>query len=273
MNMYILYKLVQQMRKLIASSPGEEEGFKIQGAGCLFHLFKKMFKLIDRPWKMYPLGILFGLGFDTSSEVALLGIASIQAAKGTSIWLILIFPLTNPKAGMALLDTLDSALMLTLYTTTLLAHDALATLYYSTILTVLTVIIAFVIGLIQLLTLILNVAEPQGKFWHGVAAAGEHYDVIGGGICASFVVFGAISVGVYRPWRRWVEKRRLVRPEVPDHEEEERRIGREAVRVFTERERSDMSRCNCNIAYEPRVNPSNTKNANTKTKPGTGNSS
>lgn len=48
MNLYILYKLVQQMRMLIATRPGEEEGFKIQGAGCLFHLFKKMFKLIDR---------------------------------------------------------------------------------------------------------------------------------------------------------------------------------------------------------------------------------
>lgn len=46
----------------------------------------------SRPWKMYPLGVMFGLGFDTSSEVALLGIASIQGAKGTSIWLILIFP-------------------------------------------------------------------------------------------------------------------------------------------------------------------------------------
>lgn len=123
MNMYILYKLVLQMQKLLASGPGEEEeGLQMQGAGCLFRLFKKMFKLIDRydcprtgplqappqpshiailklwpkwstrPWKMYPLGILFGLGFDTSSEVALLGIASIQAAKGTNIWLILIFP-------------------------------------------------------------------------------------------------------------------------------------------------------------------------------------
>ena len=51
-----------------------------------------MFKAIDRPWKMYPLGVLFGLGFDTSSEVALLGIASIQGIKHTSIWLILIFP-------------------------------------------------------------------------------------------------------------------------------------------------------------------------------------
>lgn len=109
-NIYILYKLVQQMRKLLATLPGEEEGIKIQGGGVLFRLFKKMFKLINRsvealpmycsppadlarPWKMYPLGVLFGLGFDTSSEVALLGIASIQGAKGTSIWLILIFPL------------------------------------------------------------------------------------------------------------------------------------------------------------------------------------
>jgi high-affinity nickel-transport protein len=48
--------------------------------------------MVDRPWKMLPLGILFGLGFDTSSEIAILGIASIQAAQGTSIWAILIFP-------------------------------------------------------------------------------------------------------------------------------------------------------------------------------------
>jgi high-affinity nickel-transport protein len=65
----------------------------LEGGGIMVRLFKKIFKFIDRPWKMYPLGLLFGLGFDTSSEVALLGIASIQGADGTSIWLILIFPL------------------------------------------------------------------------------------------------------------------------------------------------------------------------------------
>ncbi|KAL9131529.1 MAG: hypothetical protein Q9217_000543 [Psora testacea] len=111
-NTYILYKLVDQMRKLIALGPGEEQIFEIKGAGFLFYFFNKAFKLIDRygicyscsadirfelivsirPWKMYPLGVMFGLGFDTSSEVALLGIASIQGAKGTSIWIILIFP-------------------------------------------------------------------------------------------------------------------------------------------------------------------------------------
>ncbi|KAI9845242.1 MAG: hypothetical protein M1837_004997 [Sclerophora amabilis] len=178
MNLYILHKLVQQMRNLIAASPEHDAGFKIQGAGCLFHLFQKMFKLIDRPWKMYPLGVLFGLGFDTSSEVALLGIASIQAAQGTSIWLILIFPVLF-TAGMCLLDTTDGALMMTLYTSTALARDHIAILYYSIVLTVITVIVAMVIGVIQLLSLILNVAEPTGRFWDGVEAAGDNYDIIG----------------------------------------------------------------------------------------------
>ncbi len=147
---------------------------------------------------MYPLGVMFGLGFDTSSEIALLGIASIQAAKGTSIWLILIFPLLFTGAhilvlrsslvrtaadynlaGMCLLDTTDGALMMALYTSTELARDHIAILYYSIVLTVITVMVAMVIGVIQLLSLILNIAEPEGKFWDGVGAAADHYDIIG----------------------------------------------------------------------------------------------
>jgi nickel/cobalt transporter (NiCoT) family protein len=81
MNAYILCRLVNQMKKVLNLREGEEEqAWRIDGGGCLFHLLKKMFKIIDKPWKMYPLGILFGLGFDTSSEIALLGISSIQAA-------------------------------------------------------------------------------------------------------------------------------------------------------------------------------------------------
>ncbi|KAI9801094.1 MAG: hypothetical protein M1833_002962 [Piccolia ochrophora] len=209
-NMYILYKLIQQMKKLIAMHPEREPEFRLQGAGCLFQLFRRAFKLIDRPWKMYPLGVLFGLGFDTSSEVALLGIASIQAAKGTSIWLILIFPVLF-TAGMCLLDTTDGALMMTLYTSTALARDQLAILYYSIVLTVITVIVALVIGVIQLLNLVLNVAEPKGRFWDGVEAAGDHYDIVGGAICASFIVFFALSVLTYRPWRRHVDAGRRAR--------------------------------------------------------------
>ena len=211
MNLYILFKLVQQMKKLIRLAPEEEQEFEIKGAGCLFHLFKKLFKLIDKPWKMYPLGVMFGLGFDTSSEVALLGIASVQGAKGTSIWLILVFPILF-TVGMCLLDTIDGALMMALYTSSSLAKDQIAILYYSIVLTVITIIVAMVIGFIQLLSLIQNAAQPSGRFWDGVAVASDHYDVIGGGICCSFVVLGGLSVVMYKPWRRRIDSRRQGTP-------------------------------------------------------------
>ena len=111
-------------------------------------------------------------------EIALLGIASIQGVKGTSLWLILIFPVLF-TAGMCLLDTVDGALMMSLYTSTSLANDRIAILYYSIVLTLITVVVALIIGFIQLLSLIANVSEPSGPFWDGVAVAGDHYDVIG----------------------------------------------------------------------------------------------
>ena len=178
LNAYIFIKLYRELHRVSRASNAERKEFKIEGKGFLFWVLKRLFKMIDRSWKMYPLGVMFGLGFDTSSEVALLGIASIQGAKGTSIWLILIFPVLF-SAGMALLDTLDGALMLILYTSSQYASDPLAILYYSLILTAVTVLVALVIGVLQLLALVLNVASPTGKFWEGVAVAGDHYDVIG----------------------------------------------------------------------------------------------
>ena len=209
MNLYILYKLIKHMREIIGSPDGQERDLEISGAGCLFYLFQKMFKLIDRPWKMYPLGVMFGLGFDTSSEVALLGIASIQGAKGTSIWLILVFPILF-TVGMCLLDTIDGALMMALYTSTALAKDHIAILYYSIVLTIITVMVALVIGTIQMLNLILSAVGPTGKFWDGVATVEDHYDAIGGTICGSFLVFGGLSVLIYKPWRRRVDKKRQI---------------------------------------------------------------
>ncbi|CAG8389743.1 unnamed protein product [Penicillium salamii] len=234
MNAYILYKLIKQMQKVFNLPEGaEDEAWKIEGGGILFSVLKKMFKLIDRPWKMYPLGILFGLGFDTSSEIALLGISSIEAAKGTSFWVILILPALF-TAGMCLLDTIDGALMFSLYiqpaanflpskpdaeTASIASdpdelpqshnnhRDPVAFLYYSIVLTTLTVIVAIVIGVIQLLTLVLNVTDAEGKFWDGVQVAGDYYDAIGGGICGCFIVFGGLSVLVYKPWRRWMDQK------------------------------------------------------------------
>jgi len=236
MNIYILHKLIEQLKILISTAPGEEHNFEINGAGCLFYLFKKMFRLIDRPWKMYPLGVMFGLGFDTSSEVALLGIASIQGAKGTTIWLILVFPILF-TIGMCLLDTIDGALMMALYTSTAMAKDQIAILYYSIVLTIITVALAMAIGFIQMLSLIQNVAQPSGKFWDGVVIAGYHYDVIGGAICCSFVVFGALSVLIYKPWRRRIDRRRKLRQQPQQLQEDE-----ESTTVIEIREPSDWNR-------------------------------
>lgn len=86
-------------------------------------------------------------------------------------------------------------------------RDPVAFLYYSIVLTTLTVIVAIIIGVIQLLSLILNVTDAKGKFWDGVQVAGDYYDAIGGGICGCFIVFGGLSVLVYKPWRRWMDQR------------------------------------------------------------------
>ncbi|QDS74743.1 hypothetical protein FKW77_001103 [Venturia effusa] len=210
MNIYILVKLVQQLRVLIQTPLGQEVPFKIEGGGVLLNLFKKMFTLIDRPWKMYPLGVLFGLGFDTSSEIALLGISSIQSARGTSLWLILIFPLLF-TAGMCLLDTTDGALMMNLYSSTTLARDQIAVCYYSFCLTAITVVVAILIGVVQLLILgskLVSEEEGEKRFWKGIDALGERYDIVGASICGAFVFFGVLSVLIYKPWRRQVDRRR-----------------------------------------------------------------
>ncbi|OAA56240.1 nickel transporter [Niveomyces insectorum RCEF 264] len=178
---------------------------QLEGGGVLIRVFRKLFVLIDRPWKMYPLGVLFGLGFDTSSEVALLGIASIQGAQGTSIWLILIFPALF-TAGMCLVDTSDGALMMALYTSKTFARDTVAILYYSIVLTGITIVVAAFIGVIQVLTLVDNVAYPTGSFWDGVGMIGDNFDIVGGCICGVFVLTGVGAVLVYRPWRRRMDR-------------------------------------------------------------------
>ncbi|KAK5174613.1 uncharacterized protein LTR77_001694 [Saxophila tyrrhenica] len=237
MNAYILYRLYLQLQRAIASPIGHENlDFNFDGTsggGCMMLILRKVFKIVDRPWKMYPLGILFGLGFDTSSEIALLGIASIEATQGTSIWLILIFPILF-TAGMCLLDTFDGAAMMSLYTSTRLAKDAIAVLYYQCVLTAVTVVVAIVIGVIQLLNLIVNVKPNlHGPFWRGVEVAGEHYDIIGGSICGSFIVFGVLAVVLYKPWRRRVERGRVA-PMPTEYEDEGAGEGDELSEVGVE---------------------------------------
>ncbi|KAK4153592.1 high-affinity nickel-transport protein-domain-containing protein [Chaetomidium leptoderma] len=191
---------------VVGTNGGQQQALQLEGPGFLANVFRKVFKMVDRPWKMLPLGILFGLGFDTSSEIAILGIASVQAAQGTSMWVILIFPVLF-TAGMCLLDTTDGALMMALYTSKAFSRDVVAILYYSIVLTGITVFVSAFIGIIQVLSLVDHVAEPDGSFWEGVGAIGDYYDIIGGCICGLFLLVGVGSVLVYRPWRRRMNRK------------------------------------------------------------------
>ncbi|KAI0180098.1 Ni2+-Co2+ transporter transition metal uptake transporter [Hypoxylon sp. FL1284] len=239
-NGWVLYRSIRRLRALLrepdphrpadedeegGGSSGDEEGgrrgedgavvnLQLEGAGFLAGVFRKLFRVIDRPWKMYPLGILFGLGFDTSSEIAILGIASIQGSQGTSLWAILIFPLLF-TAGMCLLDTSDGALMMALYTSKAFARDAVALLYYSIVLTGVTVAASAFVGVVQVLSLVEATAGPDedagedgGPFWDGLDALQDRFDVVGGAICGLFLVAGVASAVAYGPWRRRMERRR-----------------------------------------------------------------
>lgn len=110
---------------------------------------------------------------------------------------------------MCLIDTTDGALMMTLYTSKAFARDHVAILYYSIVLTGITIAVSAFIGVVQLLTLVLNVADPapEGRFWDGVAAVGDRFEIIGGAICGLFLVVGVGSVVVYGPWRRRMDRR------------------------------------------------------------------
>jgi len=138
---------------------------------------------------------------------------------------------------MCLLDTTDGALMMTLYTSTSLARDTVAILYYSIVLSGITVLVAMVIGMIQLLSVIANYS--RGPFWDGVDSVGDHFDVLGGGICGAFVVLGAASVLLYNPWRRRYDRRSRVGvveavelQEIDDKEMDEKKAETRSSRVI-----------------------------------------
>ncbi|OTB06792.1 hypothetical protein M426DRAFT_318503 [Hypoxylon sp. CI-4A] len=219
-NGWVLYRLVRRLRGVLREpnphhpeEADEDEdqaaaNLQLEGAGFLSNVFRKLFRIVDRPWKMYPLGVLFGLGFDTSSEIAILGIASLQGAQGTSLWIILIFPILF-TAGMCMLDTTDGALMMALYSSKAFARDTVAILYYSIVLTGITVVVSAFIGIIQVLSLVQNVAEPEGSFWDGLSEISDHFEIVGGSICGLFLLAGLGSVLVYGPWRRRAERRRM----------------------------------------------------------------
>jgi len=163
--------------------------------GLLGRLFRPLFRLIRKSWHMYPLGFLFGLGFDTATEIALLGIAAAGAARGMAIWSILIFPALF-TAGMSLVDTTDSVLMVGAYGWAFV--KPVRKLYYNLIITFVSVVVAFVVGGIELLGMLADRLALDGPFWRFIALLNDNFGSLGYLIIAIFVIAWIVSAVVYR---------------------------------------------------------------------------
>ncbi|MEZ0221877.1 MAG: HoxN/HupN/NixA family nickel/cobalt transporter, partial [Tardiphaga sp.] len=138
-SVYRLFKAVKRGERFI----DEDLNVLLSQRGVIGRMLRSVFAVISKSWHMYPLGILFGLGFDTATEIALLGISASQSADGMSMWSILVFPALF-TAGMSLVDATDSVLMVRAYGWAFV--KPIRKLYYNMIITLVSVIVALVIG-------------------------------------------------------------------------------------------------------------------------------
>jgi high-affinity nickel-transport protein len=197
MNCVILATVYRTFRRVKAGGRYVDEDLNalLAGRGLLARLFRPMFRLIHRSWHMYPLGFLFGLGFDTATEIGLLGISAAQASQGMPIWSILVFPALF-TAGMSLIDTTDSVLMLSAYGWAFV--KPIRKLYYNMTITFVSVVAALLVGGIEALGLIGQRFGLHGRFWDSIGALNDNFGTIGYLIIALFVVCWLVSAIVYR---------------------------------------------------------------------------
>ena len=175
----------------------EELDLMLANRGLMGRLFRRLFRLIEHSWQMYPLGVLFGLGFDTATEVGLLGISATEASRGLPIWSILVFPALF-TAGMTLVDTTDSILMLGAYGWAFI--KPIRKLYYNLTVTAVSVAVAVIIGGLETLNLIgdqLGLTDGGG-FWGTVGSLNDNFGTLGYAIVGIFIAAWLISYVIYR---------------------------------------------------------------------------
>src|SRR5258707_480601 len=200
-NLVVLRSVYLAFRRVRRGERYVEEDFDLLlgSRGFLSRLFRPMFAVISRSWHMYPLGLLFGLGFDTATEIGLLGISAAKASKCLSLWSILVFP-TLIAAGMSLVDTTDNILMLGAYGWAFV--KPIRKLYYNMTITLVSALVAMVVGGIEALGLLAGQFHRQGMFWDVVSKLNKNFGTLGYCIVALFALCWGVSIWVYK-WRRF----------------------------------------------------------------------
>jgi high-affinity nickel-transport protein len=198
-NLVALQSIYRTFLRVRAGEPYIEEDLDLLlgGRGLLARLFRPMFRMVTRSWHMYPLGMLFGLGFDTATEIGVLGISAAEASKGLPMGSILIFPALF-AAGMSLIDTTDNILMLGAYGWAFV--KPIRKLYYNLTITSVSVIVAVAVGGIEALGLLVGRFHLKGTFWDAIARLNQNFGTLGYCIVGLFVLSWVISVALYK-WR------------------------------------------------------------------------
>jgi high-affinity nickel-transport protein len=191
-----IYKAFQRVRR---GEPYVEEDFDLLlgSRGFLARLFRPVFNMVRSSWHMYPLGVLFGLGFDTATEIGLLGISAAEASKGLPIGSILVFPALF-AAGMSLIDTTDNILMLGAYGWAFV--KPVRKLYYNITITSVSILVAFAVGGIEALGLLSEQFHLTGAPWSFIGKLNNNFGLLGYVIVGLFALSWVVSIAVYKWW-------------------------------------------------------------------------
>jgi high-affinity nickel-transport protein len=196
-NLIVLRSVYRTFTRVRRGEPYVDEDFDLLLAnrGFLARIFRPVFAMVRRSWHMYPLGVLFGLGFDTATEIGLLGISAAEASRGLPILSILVFPVLF-AAGMSLIDTTDNILMLGAYSWAYI--KPIRKLYYNLTITTVSVVVAFVVGGIEALGLLGGQFHLQGTFWGLIGRLNDNFGVLGYCIVALFALAWVVSIAIYK---------------------------------------------------------------------------
>jgi high-affinity nickel-transport protein len=200
-NLTVLRSVYRVFARVRNGAPYVEENLNLLLAdrGILARLFRPMFAMIQQSWHMYPLGLLFGLGFDTATEIGLLSISATEASKGLPMLSILVFPVLF-AAGMSLVDTTDNILMLGAYGWAFV--KPIRKLYYNMTITLVSVLVALVVGGIEALGLFAGHFQVGGVFWDTVRKLNDNFGTLGYVIIGFFALAWILSIAFYK-WQRF----------------------------------------------------------------------
>ena len=194
-NLIVLRSVWSAFAKARMGKCIDDEDLDARLAGFFTRIFRPLFRVVSRSWHMYPIGFLFGLGFDTATEIGVLGVSATQAARGLSMWSILVFPALF-TAGMSLMDTTDSVLMTRAYGWAFI--NPVRKLWYNLTITAASVLIAFLIGGVEALTLVRDKLRLEGTFWRAIGSLNENLTNFGFVVLGIFIASWLVSALVYR---------------------------------------------------------------------------